>query len=76
MSVTADLFDLLLGSSLLILGLIQVFLPHAATRLRSRFGNIRRFDGADRIYSSRHGFVFVRLCGLAFIYLGTLILNL
>lgn len=73
--MTTDIFDLLYGLSLILLGLIQVFFPHVAVRLRSRFGNMRRFDGADWIYGSSHGFLFVRLCGLAFIFLSALILT-
>lgn len=73
--MNGDFFDLLFGLSLVLLGLIQLFLPHVAVRLRSRFGSIRRFDGADWIYRSSNGFLFVRLCGLAFIFLGALILN-
>lgn len=75
MPVTADYFDLLFGLSLVLLGLFQLFLPQVAMRLRSRFGSIRRFDGADWIYGSSNGFLLVRLCGLAFIFLGALILN-
>ena len=75
MQVTPDILDAILGFSLILLGLIQVFFPHAAIRLRNRFGNIRRFDGTDWIYGSKHGSLFVRLCGLAFIFFGAFILT-
>lgn len=68
-------FNIIFGLSAMLLGMIQLIFPHAAIRLRNRFGNIKRFDGTDWIYSSKHAPLFVRLIGLVFIFVGYLILS-
>ncbi|MCY7387063.1 MAG: hypothetical protein LH481_03210 [Burkholderiales bacterium] len=71
-----DAFNIIFGLSAMLLGMIQLIFPHAAIRLRNRFGNIKRFDGAHWIYSSRHAALFVRSIGLVFIFIGYLILGM
>ena len=73
--MTNDIFAVLFALCLMLLGLIQLLFPQAAIRLRNRFGDARRFDGTQWIYSSRYGSLFVRLCGLVFIFMGGLILG-
>jgi len=73
--MSGDAFNIIFGLSAMLLGMIQLIFPHAAIRLRNRFGKIKRFDGAHWIYSSRHAPLFVRSIGLVFIFVGHLILG-
>ena len=75
MQMTGNAFDIIYGVSALLLGVIQLIFPHAAIRLRNRFGKMKRFDGAHWIYDSKHSLLFVRLIGIAFIFIGYLILS-
>ena len=63
MQATGSAFDLILGLSTMLLGVIQLIVPHAAIRLRNRFGNAKYLDGAHWIFSSKHAPLLVRLLG-------------
>ena len=75
MQATGSAFDLIFGLSAMLLGVIQFIVPHAAIRLRNRFVNVKHFDGAHWIFSSKHAPLFVRLLGLVFIFIGYLLLG-